>query len=113
MSTKRRIRITAEGRIALPADLMRKHQLKVGDEVAIGDIDQGILITCEATDVPMSAEAEASLFDKPSAVEIARRQSLFARMMVSREARDIKPTTSAELLHAARTEEGRMDDPGA
>lgn len=109
---KRHIRIADQGHISLPVDMMREHHLRAGDGVSVEDTDRGILISREITEEPTTIEDEASPFAKPNAAEIARRQALFAQMMASRKARDIKPSTTAQLLHLARTEEGRTDDPG-
>ncbi|HLZ21982.1 MAG TPA: AbrB/MazE/SpoVT family DNA-binding domain-containing protein [Ktedonobacterales bacterium] len=107
---KRRVRIADQGQIALPANFLRKHRLKAGDEVALEETDQGVVITREE---PMYTEHESLLFAKPSPTEIARRQVLFAQVMAHRQARDIRPLTSTDLVHLARTEEGSTDDPGA
>ena len=113
VGAKRRTRITSHGGISLPEDLLRKHHLKAGDEVAVEDTDRGIVITPQVGEEPMSTEYDPLLFAKPSPAEIARRRALFAQVMARRQVRDIRPLTSTELIHLARTAEGSMEGPGS
>lgn len=113
VGAKRRVRIADQGHIALPADLMRKHRMRAGDDVAVEDTGQGVLISRAVGEEPLATEHEAALFAKPSPAEIARRQALFAQVMAHLKERDVKPLTSTELIHLARTEEGSRDGPGS
>jgi len=45
MVAKRRVRIQDQGYVPLPADLMRRHHLKPGDEVTLEETDHGVLVT--------------------------------------------------------------------
>ncbi len=109
---KRRVRIGDYGTIPLPADFMRKHNLRGGDEVAVEDTGSGVLITLRIQEEPMHTQHDAPLFAKPSPAEIARRQALFARVMARRQEREIAPLTSTDLIQLARAEEGSTDDRG-
>ncbi|MHB8574836.1 MAG: hypothetical protein ACYDCQ_05835 [Dehalococcoidia bacterium] len=54
----------------------------------------------------MTTEQEAAIFAKPSSMEIARRQALLIEVLARRGERDIRPLTTADLVHLARVVEG-------
>ncbi|HLZ25381.1 MAG TPA: AbrB/MazE/SpoVT family DNA-binding domain-containing protein [Ktedonobacterales bacterium] len=78
VGAKRHVRIAAQGQIALPADFLRKHRLKAGDEVALEETDQGVLITREE---PMHEEQEPH-HQTPASADLARRRRTAAALAV-------------------------------
>lgn len=58
----------------------------------------------------MTGEQEEALLAKPSPEEIAQRQALAAEVLERRKLRDIRPLTSADLVHMAREESSWYDD---
>jgi bifunctional DNA-binding transcriptional regulator/antitoxin component of YhaV-PrlF toxin-antitoxin module len=102
VGAKRRVRIGNRGHIPVPADMLGKHHLRIGDEVDVVDTDQGVVITSPTGEKPMSAERETHV-GKPDTEELARRRTVVARTLAHRQqVPSIAPLTAADLVHMAR-----------
>lgn len=104
LGARRRIRIADQGYISLPADLMHKHRLHAGDEVAVEDTDQGVLITREVGEEPMTTDHDARFtYTPPTPAELARRVAAVDRILATRATMpSIAPLTTADLVHLSR-----------
>lgn len=107
VEARRRVRIANHGQIPVPADLLRKHQLRDGDEVEVEDTDRGLLIVPQVgTDSKTRERApEPLIIPEPTAEQLAQRQALGARVLANRKRRQISPLTTADLVHMAREDE--------
>jgi bifunctional DNA-binding transcriptional regulator/antitoxin component of YhaV-PrlF toxin-antitoxin module len=92
--------------MTLPASVRRRFNLHDGDVVSIEDTAGGVLLTPHGSADLVRSEALAALAVEPSPEETARRQALFAEVLERRNERDIRPLTSADLVHMAREEAG-------
>ncbi|HLZ71049.1 MAG TPA: AbrB/MazE/SpoVT family DNA-binding domain-containing protein [Dehalococcoidia bacterium] len=102
MAARRLVRIQGEGNVPLPADLMRRHHLKPGDEVALEETDQGVLVTSQADGGTINAEHVTALH-RPGPDELARRKAAVERILLLRaQTPSIAPLTTADLVRMAR-----------
>ena len=108
--SQRLVRIHSRGQMTLPAAVRRKLNLKTGDLIALEETATGVLLTPQATETTMRMEDEQALFTPPTPEELARRQALFAQVIERRKERDIRPLTSADLVHLSREDTTAYDD---
>lgn len=102
MVARRRVKIQDHGYVPLPADLMRRQQLKPGDEVALEETDRGVLMTPQAHDRSATSESEP-VRHRIEPDELARRWAAVERILSLRaQTPSIAPLTTADLVHMAR-----------
>lgn len=101
---KRRVRVADQGYIALPAEFVRKHRLKAGDEVDVEETDQGVLITQAVGGEPMRTDQQPQfVYTPPTAAELAQRKTAVNRILALRaKTPSIAPLTTADLVHMSR-----------
>lgn len=102
---KRLVRIQDHGQVTLPAEVRHKHNLKIGDVVAVEDTGAGILITPQAAEDAVTSEHEPLNIPEPTAEQLARRKALVAQILENRKRRVITPLTTADLVHLSREDE--------
>jgi AbrB family looped-hinge helix DNA binding protein len=107
---QRMVRIHGKGQLPLPAAVRRRLNLKTGDMVALEETATGVLLTPQITETTMAIEREHTLFTPPTPEELARRQALLVQVLKGRKERDIRPLTSADLVHLSREDATVYDD---
>lgn len=106
---RHRVRVHANGQITLPVEVRRRLDLKPGDELAVEETEDGVMLTpcsrAESGEYKYTVPYVPLDLTEPTPEQLARRRELFDRIMENRKHRNIAPLTTVDLIRLSRDDD--------